>query len=282
MTQSVATGLGPMTPQPMRILSHRKETGDTFTIRLDTSARTDGFAFAPGQFNMLYAFGVGESAISISGDPAEPETLVHTIRAVGTVTNAIRGQGPRGILGVRGPYGTPWPLDAARGGDLLLVAGGLGLAPLRSVVYHVLRHRSDYRDVTLLVGARTPEDLPFRREIARWSRRGDIQVLVTVDRAGARWKGAVGVVPPLVRAAFVEPARTLVFVCGPEVMMRFTERELARLGFAPDRLYVSLERNMKCAVGHCGHCQLGPAFICKDGPVLRYDRIRPFFLVREA
>ena len=196
-------GAGPMEPEPMRITSLRRETGDTFTIRLDASARTGGFGFAPGQFNMLYAFGVGESAISISGDPAEPHTLVHTIRAVGTVTAAIRRQGRAGVLGVRGPYGAPWPLDAARGGDVLLVAGGLGLAPLRSVVYHVLRHRSDFRDVALLVGARSPQDLPFRGDIGRWARSGAIQVLVTVDRSDATWKGIVGVVPPLVRAARV-------------------------------------------------------------------------------
>ena len=271
-----------MTPTPARIQKVRRETADTFTIDLDVDSQRGGFRFVPGQFNMLYVFGVGEVPISISGDPGEPRKLVHTIRAVGTVTAAIRKQGKTGVLGVRGPYGHGWPLEQAKGGDLLLVAGGLGLAPLRPAIYHVLRHRSDFRDVALLVGARTPKDLLFRGELARWQREGRIQVLVSVDRAELDWKGHIGVVPSLLREARFEPARTLAFACGPEVMMRFCERELARLGLSPEQLYLSLERNMKCAVGFCGHCQLGPAFLCKDGPVLRYDRVLPFFLTKEA
>lgn len=272
----------PMLPTPIRIRKVRRETVDTFTVHLDVPGREGGFRFAPGQFNMLYAFGVGEVPISISGDPEAPGELVHTIRAVGTVTNAIRKQRSAGVLGVRGPYGQGWPVKEAKGGDLLLVAGGLGLAPLRPAVYHVLHHRADFRDVALLVGARTPEDLLFRAELARWVRQGRIQVLVTVDRATPKWRGLVGVVTSLLREVRFEPQRTVAFVCGPEVMMRFTERELSRLGLRADQLYFSLERNMKCAVGFCGHCQLGPAFLCKDGPVLRYDRVLPFFLTREA
>ena len=229
---------------------------------------------------MLYVFGVGEVPISISGDPAVATDLVHTIRIVGTVTRALRERVEAEGIGVRGPYGTGWPLDAARGGDLLLVAGGLGLAPLRPAVYHVLRHRDDYRDVTLLVGARTPADLLFRDELERWTHEGHIRVLVTVDRASRDWSGPVGVVPALLRRARFDPHRTVACVCGPEIMMRFCERELARLGLVRDRIYLSLERNMKCAVGLCGHCQLGPAFVCRDGPVFRYDAVRPFFAVR--
>jgi NAD(P)H-flavin reductase len=272
--------MGPMLPTPARIHDVQPETADTFTIRLDV---TNGdYRFIPGQFNMLYVFGVGEVPISISGDPHEPAAWIHTIRNVGTVTAAIRNQGDGGMLGVRGPYGRGWPLDEARGGDLLLVAGGLGLAPLRAAVYHVLRHRADYRDVALLVGARTPDDLIFRTELEAWARDGRIQVRVTVDRAAPGWNGAIGVVPPLLREVRFDPERTCVFACGPELMMRFTEHELARLGVGPPQLYLSLERNMKCAVGHCGRCQLGPAFLCKDGPVLRYDRALPFFTTREA
>lgn len=272
----------PMLPHPLRIRKIRRETKDTSTVYLDASTSDGGFRFAPGQFNMLYVFGAGEVAVSISGDPGAPGELVHTIRAVGPVTNAIRAQRKMGVLGVRGPYGHGWPLEEAKGGDLLLVAGGLGLAPVRPVVYQVLEHRSDFRDVALLVGARTPEDLLFRGELARWARQGRIQVIVTVDRAPPSWRGPVGVVPSLLKEARFEPRRTLAFVCGPEVMMRFSERELARLGLGPQQIHLSLERNMKCAVGFCGRCQLGPAFICKDGPVLRYDRLLPFFLTREA
>jgi len=272
----------PMTPTPARIRKVRRETPDTFTLHLEADGRDGEFRFAPGQFNMLYVFGVGEVPISISGDPGAPSELVHTIRAVGTVTRAIQRQRKESVLGVRGPFGQGWPLVLAEGGDLLLVAGGLGLASLRPAVYHVLRHRSEFRDVALVVGARTPKDLLYGSELARWQREGLIQVLVTVDRAMPDWKGTVGVAPSLLREARFEPERTLSFVCGPEVMLRFTERELSRLGLRADQLYFSLERNMKCAVGFCGHCQLGPAFVCKDGPVLRYDRVLPFFLTREA
>jgi len=273
---------GPTTPVPLRIQRVERETADTFTVHLDVSGRPAGFPFAPGQFNMLYVFGVGEVPISISGDPDQPSELVHTIRAVGTVTHAIRNQPKDGVVGLRGPYGHGWPLANAKGGDLLIVAGGLGLAPLRAAVYSVLRHRAEFRDVALVVGARTPQDLIFRAELEQWAREDRIQVLVTVDRAGTDWEGPVGVVPSLLRQARFEPERTLAFVCGPEVMMRFTERELARLGVGPAQLYLALERNMKCAVGLCGRCQLGPAFLCKDGPVLRYDRVLPFFSTREA
>lgn len=272
----------PMLPAPLRIRKVRRETADTFTVHLDAPDREAGFRFAPGQFNMLYVFGVGEAAISISGDPGATGEIVHTIRSVGTVTNAIRKQHSGGVLGVRGPYGSGWPIEEARGGDLLLIAGGLGLAPLRPAVHHVLRHRADFRNVALLVGARTPEDLLFRGELRRWARHGSIQVLVTVDRATPKWRGPVGVVPSLLKEVRFEAQRTLAFVCGPEVMMRFCERELARLGLGPAQLHLSLERNMKCAIGFCGHCQLGPAFLCMDGPVLRYDRVLPFFLTREA
>lgn len=271
---------GPMLPTPARIRAMQQETADTFTLHLDVAG--GDYRFAPGQFNMLYVFGVGEVPISISGEPHEPAAWIHTIRDVGTVTAALRNQGHGGALGVRGPYGHGWPLDEARGGDLLLVAGGVGLAPLRAAVYHVLRHRADYREVALLVGARTPDDLIFRTELEAWAREGRIQVRVTVDRAVPGWSGPIGVVPPLLREVRFDPERTRVFACGPEIMMRYTEHELARLGIGPAQLYLSLERNMKCAIGHCGRCQLGPAFLCKDGPVLRYDRALPFFTTKET
>jgi NAD(P)H-flavin reductase len=268
-----------MVPTAARVLSAQRETHDVVTLTLDATAQ--GHTFRPGQFNMLYAFGIGEVAISMSGDPATSDAIVHTVRAVGAVTNAICRLTPDGVLGVRGPYGTPWPVDVPKGADLLLIAGGLGLAPLRPAVYYALAHRSAYRRVVLLVGARTPADLLFRPELDRWQAEQDLTVLVTVDHAFPDWKGRVGVVPALLADVEIT-SDTVAFVCGPEVMMRFTARELGRRGVSDDRIYLSMERNMKCAIGFCGHCQYRESFICKDGPVLRYDRIRPLFWLREA
>jgi NAD(P)H-flavin reductase len=273
---------GPMTPEPLRVRSLRHETADTFTVSLDVSERSGGFPFQPGQFNMLYAFGVGEVPISISGDPGRPGELIHTVRAVGSVTEALRRVGRGGRMGVRGPYGRSWPLEEARGLDVVVVAGGLGLAPLRPAILHLLRHRAAYGRVSVLVGARTPEGLLYRRELARWQEGSRLKVLVTVDQAGLDWTGRVGVVPALLRDVALEPSRTVALVCGPEVMMRFTVRELERQGVPDARIHLSLERNMKCAVGFCGHCQLVPFFVCKDGPVLPYEQLRPFINLREV
>jgi NAD(P)H-flavin reductase len=231
---------------------------------------------------MLYAFGVGEVAISISGDPGRPDSLVHTVKEVGAVTSGLRRLRKGEMLACRGPYGQPWPVDAALDGDLILVAGGVGLAPLRPVLYHAIRHRESYRRLALLVGARTPMDLLYRSQLERWEQARKLNLLLTVDRAPPEWTGRVGVVPALLGEAAIDPERSVVFVCGPEVMMRFTVRELTRLGIPDERIYLSMERNMKCAVGFCGHCQYGPAFLCKDGPVFRLDRIRPLFLLREV
>jgi NAD(P)H-flavin reductase len=273
---------GPMLPEILRVRSFRRETADTWTVSLDASERPGGFPFQPGQFNMLYAFGVGEVPISISGDPARPGELVHTVRTVGAVTEALERVGRGGRMGVRGPYGRPWPLEEAKGLDVVVVAGGVGLAPLRSTILHLMRHRRAYGRVSVLMGARTPADLLYRRELERWQRDSRVKVLVTVDRAGPDWKGHVGVATALLDEVELEPARTVAMMCGPEVMMRFTVRELERRGVPETRMYLSMERNMKCAVGFCGHCQLVPFFVCKDGPVFSYDRLRPFINIREV
>lgn len=271
----------PFLPEPVRIASLRDETANTFTITIDGSARPGGYPFAPGQFNMLYVFGAGEVPISVSGDPARPQELVHTIREVGAVTRAIRRLGVGGALGLRGPYGSAWPMEQIRGRDVLVVAGGLGLAPLRPAIYHLLRERAAYGRVAVIHGARSPADLLFMAELDAWSRRGDVQVLVTVDRADRSWTGHVGVVTAVLRRAAFDPANTTALVCGPEAMMRFTARELERLGVAPAEIVVSVERNMKCAIAQCGHCQLGPIFACREGPVVRFDRAAPLILTRE-
>ena len=276
-----AADSGSLLPRSFRVERVRKETLDTFTLELRPPEVEAPFAFAPGQFNMLYAFGVGEVPISISGDPARPASLVHTTREVGTVTRAMRRLKPGDTLGVRGPFGSGWPVAEARGADVVIVAGGIGLAPLRPALHHVLAARNYYGNVALLYGTRTPADILFRQELQQWHSRFDLQVHVTVDRALGDWKGNVGVVTTLIPRAGFDPQSTVAMVCGPEIMMRFTVLELEKRGVARENIYLSMERNMKCAVGFCGHCQYGPTFICRDGPVFRYDRVAPLLAVRE-
>jgi len=267
-----------MLTRPTRIRRVGRESAETFTLELDVP---DAPPFAPGQFNMLYVFGVGEVAISLSGDPARRGTYVHTTRAVGTVTRAMQRLRRGGAIGVRGPFGTGWPVVPARGGDVVLVAGGIGLAPLRPVLYAVAARRADFGKVVLLYGARTPDDVLYGRELERWRTRHDVQVEVTVDRGSRDWHGNVGVVTTLVPRASFDPACTTAMLCGPEIMMRFAAQELAVHGVPAERIHVSLERNMKCALGWCGHCQLGPEFVCKDGPVFPYPRVARALLTRE-
>ena len=264
-----------------RVLAVEKETHDTFTL---TVASADAEAlppFEPGQFSMLYVFGVGELPISISGDPGDPERQVYTIRSVGQATHALVSRRPGDMIGVRGPFGVPWPVKAARGKDVLIVAGGIGLAPLRPVIYHVLRNRDDYVRLLVLYGARSPRDLLYRKQLAEWGRAPDTQVLVTVDYGGLSWRGHVGVVTTLFRQLRLHPAETVAFICGPEVMMRYVVRQLEARGLAPEDIYLSMERNMKCGVGFCGHCQLGPYFVCKDGPVFSYRQMQPWMDIHE-
>ena len=264
-------------PTPLTIARAERELADVFTWTFDTPA---GFAFRPGQFNMLYAHGVGEVPISISGDPAAPGQLVHTIRAVGTVTRAMDRLRAGDAIGVRGPYGSAWPVDELRGRDVIVIAGGLGLAPLRPAILHLLAHRADYGRVVILYGARTPADILYRDQLERWRGRFDVRLAAVVDRAGRDWFGPVGVVTRLLDEVAIEPDDG-VLVCGPEIMMRFAARELEKRGMPRDGIWVSIERSMKCGVGVCGHCQLGGSFACKDGPVYRYDRIAPYLQVRE-
>jgi NAD(P)H-flavin reductase len=264
----------PMLPWPFQIRRVKYETEDTFTIELQPLGDLEEFTFLPGQFNMIYVFGVGEIPISISGDPANPRTLVHTTRAVGAVTKAMDKMRRGDILGIRGPYGVPWPVDHANGQDVVFVAGGIGLAPLRPALYEVVAHRERYGKVVFLYGTRTPSDVLFRQELENWRARFDLEIYVTVDRAMSGWRGNVGVVTNLISRAPFDPRNTMAFVCGPEVMMRFTTMELHKRGVDNEHIFVSMERNMKCAIGLCGHCQFGSVFVCKDGPVFRYSQIK--------
>jgi NAD(P)H-flavin reductase len=275
-SQVAESGAGAMVPTAVRLARRHRETYDTWTLELEPAAGGGLAAFAPGQFAMLYAFGVGEAPISLSALP-----LVHTIRAVGPATSAICALRPGEILGARGPFGTAWPLEQAEGGDVVVVAGGLGLAPLRPVVHKLIERRERYGNVVVLYGGRLPADLLYRREVASWRARFDIDVDVTVDRGDPDWRGRVGFVTTLIPRAGFEPDRTLAMVCGPEAMMRFSAKALRERGVSPRSIFVSLERSMKCAVALCGHCQLGPAFICRDGPVFPWDAVEPLVRVRE-
>jgi NAD(P)H-flavin reductase len=266
------------TPASWRVVAARRETHDVVTLAL-TPPRA--FSFRPGQFNMLYVPGVGEVPISISGDPAAGGPILHTIRDVGLVTRALCALGPGDELGVRGPFGTSWPLAAAAGGDLVIIAGGIGLPPLRPALYAALAHRGDYRRIVLLYGARTPDDLLFTSELAGWRDRFDMAVEVTVDAGTQGWQGDVGVVPDLIGQVRFDPATATAFMVGPEIMMRFAMRALSAAGVAEDRVFLSMERTMQCAVGMCGHCQLGPFLICRDGPVLRYQTMARWLRIRE-
>jgi len=278
MSAAVAS---PMVPDLYRVRQVRRETDDTFTLELGLARGSQPFRFLAGQFNMLAVPGVGEVPISISGDPGAPDTLVHTTRAVGAVTRAMRAMKKGDMLGVRGPYGTGWPVTEAEGHDVLVIAGGIGLAPLRPTIYRLLANRDRYGKVVILYGTRTPADILFRREVEAWRARLDVEVYVTVDRATEGWHGTVGVVTKLIPKAPFDRTRTVAMVCGPEVMMRFTALELEKRGVETDQIYLSMERNMKCGIGLCGHCQCGATFICKDGPVFRYDAIKGLLSQRE-
>jgi NAD(P)H-flavin reductase len=277
---SAAVQADPFVPDLYRVVRTRREARDITTLELVPLAgeRPD---YLPGQFNMLYAFGVGEVAISMSGDPAARGSFVHTVRDVGRASGAVANLAAGAMVGVRGPYGSAWPTTAAEGSDVLLIAGGLGLAPLRPAIYQVLAHRERYGRVVLLYGTRTPDDILYRPQLEQWRRRLDVQVMVTVDHGDAEWRGDVGVVPKLIPRAGFDPHHALAMVCGPEVMMRFTADALRQAGIGMEQIYLSMERNMKCAIGLCGHCQFGADFVCKDGPVMRYDRIADILAVRE-
>ncbi len=275
MSASPITQNDPMVPRPYVVRQVTKETPDTFTLTADPEDGADGGGFQPGQFSMLWVFGVGELPISISGDPSKSGRLTYTVRSVGEATHALVRRTPGDAIGVRGPFGTGWPLAAAKGHDVVLVAGGIGLAPLRPVIYQVLQNRAQFGRLIVLYGARSPRELLYRKELSAWARQPNTQVLITVDYGGLGWHGHVGVVTTLFKYARLQGPRSVAMVCGPEIMMRFVTRELEGHGVPRKQIYLSMERNMKCALGFCGHCQYGPHFICKDGPVFSYEEMRP-------
>jgi NAD(P)H-flavin reductase len=272
-------GMDTWMPVPARIVDVQKENFNTRTFQVqfvDEEIRAM-YQFVPGQFNMLYVPGVGEAAISVSSDPEKTATLDHTIRLVGSVTRALERLGKGGLIGLRGPFGRGWPLEAMEGHNIVIVAGGIGLAPLRPAVYWLLRHRDHCQRVVLLYGCRTPEDRVFADELEKWDEKGAIEVLVTVDNATADWAGPVGVVPHLLRRIKVSAERTIVLVCGPKLLNRVAAWNFLQLHVPSDHVYVSLERNMNCGFGRCGHCQYGSKFVCTDGPVFCFSDIADIF-----
>ena len=264
----------PMAPTPLTVAAVTREVADVVTLE----CRAD-YPFAPGQFSMLTAWGVGEAAISISGDPARTGLVRHTIRAVGPVSARLAAAEPGSLIGIRGPFGTPWPLDQAAGRDVVVMAGGLGLAPLRPLILRLIAECHRFGTITLLYGTRNPALILFATDLLGWGQK--IATHVTVDQADPTWAGEVGVVPQLIERARFDAANTTAFICGPEVMMRFSAMALCEAGVAGERIFLSMERHMKCGIGHCGRCQFGPFLLCRDGPVFSYADTRPLLAIRE-
>lgn len=256
-----------------------QDTQDVFTLTLVSCTDQQGMTFAPGQFNMLHQIGFGEVAISISGDSANTSELIHTIRALGSSTKYLQKIKPGDQMGVRGPFGRPWPIEQLTG-DVLIIAGGLGLAPLRPVLYDLIHQPQLKRKITLIYGTRMPKDILYQQELALWAQQG-INVQISVDHADESWRGHVGVLTPLIQKQINDPNNTIALLCGPEIMMQFAIQELQRALIPNNHIYLSMERNMQCAVGFCGHCQYGPYFICKNGPVFSYAQLKPWLTIKE-
>jgi NAD(P)H-flavin reductase len=252
----------------------------TYALTFDDPRIAGSYTFKPGQFNMIYLPGIGEAAISISSDAEEPGTLLHTVRQAGNVTRALARSQIGDQIGIRGPFGSAWPMEALRGQDIVIACGGIGIAPLRPAIYHIVRHRGDYGRVYLLYGARTPRDLLYAGEYDSWRNAG-IDVETTVDVGETNWNGNIGVVPVLFYRLRLQPKQTHVLTCGPEIMMRFVIFEALARRVSAAQIHLTLERNMNCAVGLCGHCQLGPMFICKNGPVFTYEQLEPYMHVED-
>jgi NAD(P)H-flavin reductase len=252
----------------------------TYEMAFEDPSVAERYRFEPGQFNMLYLPGFGEAAISLSSDPARHDTLLHTVRVAGNVTRALARLQPGDQLAVRGPFGSAWPMKACQGNDVIIAAGGIGLAPLRPAIYHIVRNRDDYGRVFLLYGARTARDLLYTSEYEAWQAAG-IEMEVTVDIGDADWRGQIGVVPILFYRLRLHPEKTRILTCGPEIMIRFVSFEALARKIRAEHIYVSMERNMNCGVGVCGHCQLGPTFVCKDGPVFTYKQMEPYLLLED-
>jgi NAD(P)H-flavin reductase len=271
----------PWLPLIYRVSEVEHENRDITTLVLVPDEEEAIEPLQPGQFSMLYAFGVGEIPISVSSVLRKPPQIIHTVQNVGEVSRTIFEAKEGDIFGVRGPFGPPWPTEMAKGKDVIIMAGGLGIAPLRPLIEQLIRERGEYKNINVLYGTRNTKTILFYTDIISWQADPHINFQITVDYAYQSWRGHVGVVTSLVEKADFDPENTIAFVCGPEVMMRFSAQELCKQGIAEEAIYLSMERNMKCGFGHCGHCQYGPYFVCKDGPVFQYPQIKHYLKLKE-
>ena len=268
--------INPYLPAEAQIVERVQESPTIFTLRLRFTDPElhETYRFAPGQFNMVYLYGVGEVAISIVSDPEDEHLYDHTIRIVGRVTRGLAQLKQGDTVGIRGPFGRGWPLARAEGRDVLIVTGGLGCAPVVSVINYVIKRRPRFGRLTIMQGVKHSDDLLWRERYHQWSRMPDTQVVVAADRGGRQWPWRIGRVIEMFNEIQLEPSQTIAMMCGPEGMMKAAIDRLLARGVAENMLFVSMERNMQCAVGHCGHCQYGGRFVCKDGPVFSYDQVK--------
>lgn len=271
----------PYLPREVEVVERIQESATIFTLtlRLLDLENHEPFHFHPGQFNMLYLYGVGEVAISIVSDPEKKDTLSHTIRAIGRVTRALQHLQPGARMGLRGPYGRGWPLEQIKGRDVVLITGGLGCAPSVSIIRYILERREQYGHLSILQGVKHSDDFIFRQQYALWAKSPNTEIHIAADQAGPKWPWGVGYVTDLIDKIKINPDNTVAMMCGPEMMMHTAITVLNKKGLSEDTIYLSMERNMECGFGQCGHCQYGGLFVCKDGPVFAYSEIKELFKV---
>ena len=269
----------PYLPQVAQIIERRQETADIFTLglRLSDEKVHQAYQFQPGQFNMLYLYGVGEVAISIASDPQNKELYYHTIHQVGSVTRGLAQLREGDYLGLRGPYGVGWPLQQAVGQDIVVITGGLGCAPSVSAIHYIVKRRAQFGKLMILQGVKHSHDLLFRQQYEQWSQLPNTQVWLAANQSGSHWPWLTGYVTQFIPNLQFDTERAVVMMCGPEAMMRAAIAPLIQIGLTDEKIYINMERNMECGLGHCGHCQFGGQFVCKNGPVFCYPVIKNLF-----
>lgn len=266
----------PYLPHETEVVARIQETPTIFTLRLRfTDPRLQKkYSFQPGQFNMLYLYGVGEVAISIVSDPENDELYDHAIRIVGRITKGLAQLKQGDYLGVRGPFGYGWPMQKALQKDVIIITGGLGCAPVVSAVNYIVQRRAHYNRIIIMQSVKHSDDLIFRERYEQWQQMPNTEVYLAADKAAKDWPWQIGRVTDMIQNLKLNAANTVAMLCGPEIMMQVTAQELIKKQLAEENIYLSMERNMACAIGHCGHCQFGGLFICKNGPVLAYSALK--------